>query len=298
MSPSRKRAAVEELESSFGVSERRACAVIDQPRSSQRYQRRRNDEEQPLVNRMVGLARRQPRHGYRMITGTLRAEGWFVNRKRVYRLWRREGLKVRQIRRKRRRLGASINSCTRRRAACPNDVWAWDFVFDRTSNGRQLKWLSIVDEFTRECLCLSVGRRFTSLDVIDELVSLSGSRGLPQHIRSDNGPEFIAGEIRAWLKRLGVETLYVEPGAPWENGYAESFHSRFRDEFLSMEEFDSLSAARRLTTLWRDDYNHRRPHSSLGYRPPVGFAADWTASIPVAALPPFQQSNSISVTQP
>ena len=298
MNPSRKRAAVEELESSFGVSERRACAVVDQPRSSQRYQRRMDNEEQPLVNRMVELARRQPRHGYRMIAGALRAEGWLVNRKRVYRLWRREGLKVPQIRRKRRRLGTSGNSCVRRRAERPNDVWAWDFVFDRTSNGRQLKWLSIVDEFTRECLCLSVGRRFTSLDVIDELVSLSGSRGLPQHIRSDNGPEFIATEIREWLRRLGVETLYVEPGSPWENGYAESFHSRLRDEFLSMEEFDSLSAARQLTAMWRDEYNHRRPHSSLGYRTPAGFATNWTASIPVAALPPFQQSNSIPVTQP
>ena len=157
--------------------------------------------------------------------------------------------------------------------------------------------LSIVDEFTRECLCLSVGRRFTSPDVIDELVSLSGSRGLPQHIRSDNGPEFIAAEIREWLKRPGVETLSVEPGSPWENGYAESFHSRLRDEFLSMEEFDSLSAARQLTAMWRDEHNHCRPHSSLGYRTPAGFATNWTASIPVAALPQFQQSNSIPVSQ-
>lgn len=298
MSPSRKRAAVEELKSSFDVSERRACAVIDQPRSSQRYQCRKSDDEQPLVNRMVEMARHQPRHGYRMITGALRAEGWSVNRKRVYRLWRREGLKVPQKRRKRRRLGTSDNSCVRRRAERPNDVWAWDFVFDRTSNGRQLKWLSIVDEFTRECLCLSVGRRFTSVDVIDELASLIGVRGAPRHIRSDNGPEFIALEVRAWLTMLQVETLYIEPGAPWENGYAESFHSRFRDEFLSMEEFDSVSAARRLTAMWQDDYNHRRPHSSLGYQTPVSFATDWTASIPVAALPPFQQSNPLCVTQP
>ncbi len=139
MSPSRKRAAVEELQSSFGASERRACAVVDQPHSSQRYQRRMDNESQRLEDRMVELARRQPRHGYRMITGTFRAEGWLVNRKRVYRLWRREGLKVPQIRRKRRRLGTSGNSCVRRRAERPNDVWAWDFVFDRTSNGRQLK---------------------------------------------------------------------------------------------------------------------------------------------------------------
>ena len=143
-----------------------------------------------------------------------------------------------------------------------------------------------------------MGRRFTSLDVIDEKVLLSGFRGLLQHIRSDNGPEFIAAEIGEWLKRPGVETLDVEPGSPWENAYAESFHSRLRDEFLSMEEFDSLSAARRLTAMWTDEYNHLRPHSSLGYRAPAGFAADWTASIAVAALPPFQQSNSIPVTQP
>lgn len=298
MSPSRKRAAVEELKSSFDVSERRACAVVDQPRSSQRYHCRRPDDEEPLVRRILELAKRQPRHGYRMITGALRAEGWHVNRKRVYRIWRREGLKVPQIRRKRRRLGSSENSCARRRAERPNDVWAWDFVFDHTSNGRQLKWLSVVDEFTRECLCLSVGRRFTSVDVIEELASLIAVRGVPRHIRSDNGSEFIAAEIREWLSRLEVETLYIEPGAPWENGFAESFHSRFRDEFLSMEEFDSVSAAKRLTAAWRDEYNHRRPHSSLGYRTPVGFATDWTASIPVAALPPFQQSNPFCVTQP
>lgn len=298
MSPSRKRAAVEELQNSFDVSERRACSVVDQPRSTQRYECRRRDDEQPLVHRMVELARRQPRHGYRMITGALRAEGWRVNRKRVYRLWRREGLKVPQIRRKRRRLGTSANSCDRRRAECPNDVWAWDFVFDYTENGRQLKWLSIVDEFTRECLCLSVSRRFRSVDVFNELASLIRERGLPRHIRSDNGPEFIAKGIRDWLAELQVETLYIEPGAPWENGYAESFHSRFRDELLSMEVFDSVSAAKRLTATWREEYNHRRPHSSLGYRTPVAFATDWTASIPVAALPPFQQPNPLSVTQP
>lgn len=298
MSPSRKRAAVEELQNSFDVSERRACSVINQPRSSQRYQCRQQDDEAPLVRRMLELARSHPRHGYRLIAGALRTEGWAVNRKRVYRLWRREGLKVPQKRRKRRRLGTSTNGCARRRAERPNDVWAWDFVFDHTSNGRQLKWLSIVDEFTRECLCLSVSRRFTSVNVKDELASLIAVRGLPRHIRSDNGPEFIAQELRDWLTQLQVETLYIEPGAPWENGYAESFHSRFRDEFLSMEIFDSVSAARQLTTSWKYGYNHRRPHSSLGYRTPVAFATDWTASTPVAALPPFQQPNPLSVTQP
>jgi len=203
-----------------------------------------------------------------------------MNRKRVYRLWRREGLNVPQERPRRR--------C---RAERPNDVSAWDFVFDHTSSGRQLKLLSIAEEFTRECRCLSASRRFTSFNVKDELASLIAVRGLPWQTRSDNGPEFIAQALRDWLTQLQMETLYIEPGAPWENGYAESFHSRFRDAFLSMEIFDRVSATRRLTTLWKDGYSHRRPNSSLGYRTPVAPATYWTASTPVAALPPFQQPN-------
>jgi transposase InsO family protein len=181
-------------------------------------------------------------------------------------------------------------------------VWTWDFVFDRTASGSALKWLSIVDEFTRECLALKVDRSITSEDVIDTLAELFAMRGVPKHVRSDNGPEFIAHAIRRWTDQLGIETLYIEPGAPWENGYAESFHSKLRDEFLALEEFENLAAARRLTAAWREDYNHHRPHSSLGYLTPVEFAARCTASAPklLSATPqvtsPLQPCSGI--TQP
>jgi transposase InsO family protein len=194
-------------------------------------------------------------------------------------------LKVPQKRRKRRRLGTSGNSCDRRKAERINDVWCWDFVFDRTASGATLKWLSIVDEHTRECLALKAGRSITSEDVIDTLAELFAMRGVPCHIRSDNGPEFIAGAIRRWLDQVGVEALYVAPGSPWENGYAESFHSRLRDEFLAVETFESLTTARRLSAAWKEDYNHHRPHGSLGYRTPAEFAAACAASAPASASP-------------
>lgn len=193
----------------------------------------------------------------------------------------------------------SSNRCDRRRAEHKDHVWCWDFVFDRTTSGSTLKWLSIVDEHTRECLALKVDRSITSEDVIDTLAELFAMRGVPQHIRSDNGPEFIARAVRRWLRQVGVETLYVEPGSPWENGYAESFHSRLRDEFLATEEFESLSAARQLSTAWKEDYNHHRPHSSLGYQTPSQFAA-CAASAP--APPPLQRhmrtQEAETVTQP
>ena len=151
-------------------------------------------------------------------------------------------------------------------------VWTWDFVFDRTANGRVLKWFSVVDEHTRECLALEVNRRMTSREVIDVLTDLFVLRGVPRHIRSDNGPEFIAQAIRRWLERTDVKTLYIEPGAPWENGYAESFQSRLRDELLNVEEFATVAEAQTLASSWRAEYNHRRPHSSLGYRTPAEFA--------------------------
>jgi putative transposase len=302
VSPSRKRRAVRELEEEFAVSERRACRVLDQPRASQRYEAQPRDDEGALVTRILELAREHPRYGYRFITAKLRQEGWHVNRKRVYRLWRREGLKVPQKKRKRRRLGSSENACHRRCAAHMNDVWCWDFIFDRTTSGSPLKWLSIEDEFTRECLCLKVDRSITSEDVIDTLAELLAMRGVPGHIRSDNGPEFIAQAIRRWLEQVEVKTLYIEPGAPWENGYAESFHSRFRDEFLATEEFENLTAARKLSAAWKEDYNHYRPHSSLGYVTPAEFAARCAASAPklLSAKPqatsPLQQHSGL--TQP
>ena len=299
MSPSRKRAAVTELRTKFGISERRACKAIDQPRSSQRFKAKPRSDEAPLVKRMLQLARARPRFGYRRIGGLLVLEGWRAGLSRVFRLWRREGLKVPQKKRKRRRLGTSANGCHRRRAEGPNDVWCWDFIFDRTESGSQLKWLSVIDEYTRECLALKVDRGITSSDVIDTLTELFAMRGVPKHIRSDNGPEFIANELRAWLGRVGVSTLYIEPGSPWENGYAESFHSRFRDECLALEVFQGLRDSRAITAAWKDDYNHRRPHSSLGFRTPARFAAACAASASAkASAPAAHAAVCLGQTQP
>ena len=256
--------------------------MIDQPRSCQRYAAKSRDDESALVQRMLQFVRQRPRFGYRRIAALLRAESWHASATRIYRLWRREGLKVPQKKRKRRRLGQSENGCHRRRALHQDHVWCWDFVFDHTTSGSTLKWLSIVDEYTRECLCLKVDRRITSEDVIDTLAELFAMRGVPRHIRSDNAPEFIARAIQRWTKQLSIETLYIAPGSPWENGYAESFHSRVRDEFLATEVFESLAAARKLTASWKEDYNHYRPHGSLGYVAPAVFAARCTA---VAELP-------------
>ncbi len=298
MSPSRKRIAVEQLRKVCDVSERRACDVVGQPRSSQRYRAKVRDDEPRLVSRMLELVRRFPRYGYRFITAKLRQEDWEVNAKRIYRLWRREGLKVPRKKRKKRRLGTSANSCHRRKAEHKNDVWCWDFVFDHTTGGSQLKWLSIVDEYTRECLCLKVDRSITSEDVLDTLAELFAMRGVPKHIRSDNGPEFVAHAIGRWLDQLDVEAMYIEPGSPWENGYAESFHSRFRDEFLSLEEFENLTSARCLTATWKTEYNQHRPHSSLGYLTPAEFSARWepASDRPTASLQQPPSGNQI--TQP
>jgi putative transposase len=247
--------------------------VLDQPRTTQRYRAAPDEEEKRLEIRLLELVRAHPRYGYRRMTALLQREGWRINRKRVHRLWRRQGLRVPQKARKKRRWGHSGNSCVRLRPEHKDHVWTWDFIFDRTRNGRSLKWFSLVDEYTRECLALEVDRRMTSREVIDVLADLLVVRGAPGHIRSDNGPEFIAQAIRRWLGRTEVKSLYIEPGAPWENGYAESFHSRLRDELLNVEEFATVPEAQTLAAAWKADYNHRRPHSSLGYRTPAEFAA-------------------------
>jgi len=260
------------------VSERRACEVLGVPRSSQRYRsRKRNgEEERRLVSRIHELVRKYPRYGYRLITAKLRQEGWRVNFKRIYRLWRQEGLKVPKKTRKKRRLGHSGNSCVRRQAEHKDHVWTWDFIHDRTVTGRPLKWFAITDEYTRECLALEVDRSITADRVLDVLTHLFLVRGVPVHIRSDNGPEFIAKAIRRHGERAGLEMLYIEPGAPWENGYAESFFSRLRDELLNVEEFMNLTEARWFARRRKVEHNEERPHSSLGYRTPAEFAAGLT----------------------
>jgi len=299
VSPARKREAARHLQEKFDASERRACEVVDQPRSTQRYTGHPQDDERKLVARILELVRERPRFGYRRIAALLRGEGWAVNVKRVYRLWRREGLKVPRKTRKRRGLGTSANACHVRRAEYQDHVWTWDFVFDRTSSGTTLKWLSIVDEHTRECLALKVARSITSEDVIDTLAELFALRGVPRCVRSDNGPEFIAQAIGQWFAKTGVTSLYIEPGAPRENGYAESFHSRLRDEFLGLHAFADLREARTLTVAWREDYNHRRPHSSLGYRTPAAFAAGGANSVratPSLRRHPRQSQEPLPVT--
>lgn len=266
------------------VSERRVCRVLNQPRSTQRYAAIPRDGDESLVRRMHELVRRHPRRGCRMIWGMLRLEGWRVNRKRVHRLWRQEGLKVPEKQHKRRRLGHSANGILRRRPEHQDHVWAIDFIHDTDARGGALKWLSVVDEFTRECLALEVNRSMTAGGVADVLIGLFTTRGIPDHIRSDNGPEFIARTIRRLAELTGVENVYIAPGSPWENGYAESFHGRLRDELLNAEVFTDVRDARALASSWKNEYNHHRPHSSLGYVPPATFAAT-LAGPPVGAAP-------------
>ena len=267
------------------MSQRRACAVLGQPRSTQRCPRKVKDDEPAIVNRMHELVRAQPRRGYRMVWACLRQEGFGVSRKRVWRLWKREGFKVPQKRHKKRRLGVSENGIVRRRAQGINDVWCWDFIHDKDAAGRPLKWLLLEDEFTREALAVEAGRSITSADAIDVLAQVMLIRGVPAHLRSDNGPEFIAQALRRYLEKAGVGTLYIEPGAPWQNGYAESFGGRFRDELLGAEVFEGPADARELSAWWKNQYNHRRPHSSLKYLTPAAYAASLRPAA-VAALPP------------
>jgi len=221
-----------------------------------------------LVERIIELATQYGRYGYRRITAMLKQEGWQVNHKRVERIWGREGLKVPKKQPKRRRLWLNDGSCIRLRPHFRDHVWSYDFVVARTSEGRVFRILNMIDEYSRECLAILVKRRITSQDVIDQLFHLFIFRGIPEHIRSDNGPEFTAKEIRRWLNRLGVRTLFIEPGSPWENGYIESFNGKLRDELLNREIFTTLTEAKVLIEQWRREYNQVRPHSSLGYRPP------------------------------
>ena len=253
----------------LGVSERRACRVLSQARSTHRHRPVVPDDEPRLVARLIELATLYGRYGYRRITGLLRGEGWTVNHKRIERLWRREGLKVPQKQPKRGRLWLADGSCIRRRPAYRHHVWAYDFLTARTHDGRVLKILVVVDEYSRECLAIVVARWLRSIDVLETLADLFVTHGVPAHIRSDNGPEFTAELIRFWLEALQVQTLFIEPGSPWENGYVESFNGKLRDELLDREIFYTLTEAQILIERWRRQYNTVRPHSALGYRPPT-----------------------------
>jgi putative transposase len=278
------------VQKELGVSERRACTALGQPRSTQRYRTKKPQKDRPLVRRMHQLAEENPRAGYRMITALLCREGWQVNQKRVHRLWKEAGLQVPKKQHKRRRLGRGEHGSHRLKASYPNHVWSVDFLFDTTENGRQVKFMPVLDEYTRECFRIDVSRSITSERVIHELERLFQAHGVPKNLRSDNGPEFIAEALKAYLAEAQVETRYIEPGAPWQNGYVESFNATFRDELLDRELFSTVLEAEVLSEQYRRKYNEHRPHSSLGYQTPAEYAAKqrkkavemWTSRLPTS----------------
>ena len=252
------------------MTERHACRLLEQWRGTQRYEPIQRNDEDALTRAIVTLATKYGRYGYRRIAALLRSAGWQVGKDRVQCIWRREGLKVPAKQRPRGRLWLEDGSCVRLRPERANHVWSYDFVSAMTHDGRTFRILTLIDEYTRECLALRVARRLNSLEVIDTLADVMLGRGIPEHIRSDNGPEFIAHELQKWLAKVGTRTLYIERGSPWENGYCESFNGKLRDECLNGEIFYSLKEAQVLIEQWRVEYNTQRPHSALGYRPPAG----------------------------
>ena len=243
--------------------------MIGQPRSTQRYSATCKSDEHALRSDIIRLATQYGRYGYRRILALLCSCGWHVNHKRMERIWRQEGLKVPKKQPKRGRLWLNDGSCVRLRPTHRNHVWSYDFVMDRTYYGRPIKILTLIDEFSRYCLALVVDRSIKSDDVLHTLSNLFLIYGIPENIRSDNGPEFTAKTVRRWLERIGVKTAFIEPGSPWENGYNESFNGKLRDELLNREIFYNLKEAKVLIENWRKEYNSVRPHSSLGYRPPA-----------------------------
>jgi putative transposase len=267
----------------IGVSERRACKILGQARATQRHAKEITESETILSNRIIELATQYGRYGYRRITALIKREGWVVNHKKIERIWRREGLKVPQKQPKRGRLWLNDGSCIRLRPEYKNHVWSYDFVMARTVDGRAFRILVILDEYSRECLAMMAARHIKSQDVIDQLYDLFLLRGVPDHIRSDNGPEFTSRKIRKWLAGLGVKTLFIDPGSPWENGYIESFNGKLRDELLNREVFTTLLEAKVLLENYRREYNEFRPHSACGYQPPAPVTV-WPVFTPVTLI--------------
>ena len=279
---------MEQARRKYGVSERYACRVLGQWRGTQRYLPMDRTDEEALSEAMIALAIEYGRYGYRRIAVKLREAGWQVSTDRVQRIWRQEGLKVPQKQKPRGRLWLNDGSCVRLRPERANHVWSYDFVSAMTHDGRTLRLLVLIDEYTRECLAIQVARRLGSYEVIETLADVMVWRGIPEHIRSDNGPEFVAKELREWLGKVGTDTLYIEPGSPWENGYCESFNGKMRDECLNGEIFYSLKEAQIVIEQWRVEYNTRRPHSALGYRPPAPAAYS-------SLVPPNSVSQGLAV---
>jgi putative transposase len=271
----------------YSVSQRFACQALGVHRSSARRSPTRADDEEALTKDIIRLAGHYGRYGYRRITALLKSEGWHVNHKRVERIWREQSLKVPKKQPKRKRLYLNDGSCIRLKPLYLNHVWSYDFVSDRLSNGKKIRMLTIIDEYSRECLSIRIDYKLKSDDVLDELSTLFLIKGMPDYIRSDNGSEFTSHTLQEWLKDLNVKTAFIEPGSPWENGYNERFNGSLRDECLNLESFDTLKEARVIVGEWVSEYNHIRPHSSLGYKPPAPLAivSDHRTSSLATALP-------------
>lgn len=270
VSPRTRRTIVERLVTERGLSQRHACELMSLQRASARYVRRSRHDEEATVALIREYAHEQPMYGYRIIAAMLKHDGYQINRKRVYRIWRQEGLQLPRRKTGKRRYGDA--SSTLRRAGAPNEVWTYDFLEGRTERGGKLRMLTVLDEYTRECLTIHVARSISSRQVIQVLEWLFLLRGAPSYLRSDNGPEFVACALQEWLRERRCNTLYISPGSPWENPFIESFNGTFRGECLNRWIFADGREAQAIIEQWRQEYNHRRPHSSLGYLPPAMFA--------------------------
>jgi putative transposase len=266
VTPAARRRAARHLAAAKRYSVRLACKTAGLERSTYYYKPKQREEEERLVEELHRLSRKHPRYGYELMTGKLRQGGWRVNEKRVQRIWRQEGLRVVKKRHKRRRLSGS--TVVRQAALYPNHVWSWDFVFDRSEDGRSLKILNIVDEYSRYSIALQVRRHFTAGDVMQVLGQAMLEYGIPGCIRSDNGGEFVGAKVKEWLAENGIGIMYIEPGSPWENPYVESFNGRLREEKLNRELFSHVLEAKVVLSDWRREYNEERPHGLLRRRTP------------------------------
>ena len=266
-----------------------ACRALGLARSAAYRLPGASVKSRRLRREIVALSQQHPRYGYRRITALLRREGWSVNPKRVQRVRRQEGFQVRKRQRKMRRVGTS--TALRQRATRPNEVWSWDFVEDQTERGSKLRLLTLLDEYTRQCLTVQVAWSIRAVDAITVVAAAMERYGVPEHLRSDNGPEFIAYAIQDWLKAKEVKAIYIKPGSPWENGHIESFHDKFRDECLNREIFGSLLEAKVLVEQWRIDYNTNRPHSSLRYQTPQEVADRWQTTLRASPCAPSARTN-------
>lgn len=291
-SSSKRRAVKFAVEEGLGCSAV-ACRALGLARSSYYRVSQVTDETVVMQQEILRLSEEHPRYGYRRITAMMKRGGYSINEKRVLRVRREAGFKVRKKQRRARRVG--LSTARRRQSQKRRDVWSWDFVTDQTANGSHFRILTLIDEYTRECLATHAGWSIKAVDVVTIIEMAIKKNGAPKHIRSDNGPEFIAYAVQDWLKEIDIEILYIKPGSPWENAYIESFHDKLRDELLNREIFGTLREAQIILDTWRCEYNEERPHSSLGYQTPSEFAAHCEIPHRPTASAPFR---SASTNQP